>query len=349
LNPNLTGAQFPQSAIKENFSRSELIQSFLFSYSLSLLLLHLLLRRLALLVAVPQKTMNGTEDMRYDGMWSYLGLFGMMLHFHDDGEERPEIDSDAMEFVDLSPLQDVVTEEDREQFLVRLQEDLMGRNLHLADGVLRRLVEEGGTSQLPSKVRVRRMTIGQLNHLLSLKRKGNEAFGNRDYDGAVGYYDEALASSKGAIQKFYVAPVDQVEEVVNVLSNRAECELRQRRFRDAAETATDALFLMNNHEKSRIRRVRAELAVGKEAASHGGGYQPSSPASAAAAAYFIQAKCDLQEVMDNPERTEEGTNSVQKQLPDVQRCLDGAKVSMLRTNPNANWELYEQRIQATCW
>ena len=143
-----------------------------------------------------------------------------------------------------------------------------------------------------------------------------------------------------------MAPRNQIQQIVNVLSNKSECLLRKGKFEDAAETATEALIFMNDHEKSRIRRAKAELEVGKydryEATSRGDGTKNG-------VSYLVQAKYDLEEVLDSPDSTIEGRETAEEVMSQVDRLIKGAKKKVLSKDPNTEWDLDILKIQSRCW
>ncbi len=86
------------------------------------------------------------------------------------------------------------------------------------------------------------------------KEAGNDAFGASRFDEALARYDEAL--------EFYgesLGESKQRDEKTKLCSNRAECLLKLRRWREAAAAADDALAISPAHEKSLLRRARARM------------------------------------------------------------------------------------------
>mmetsp|Transcript_2872 Transcript_2872/g.6765 ORF Transcript_2872/g.6765 Transcript_2872/m.6765 type:complete len:114 (+) Transcript_2872:477-818(+) len=113
-----------------------------------------------------------------------------------------------------------------------------------------------------------------------------------------------------------------MQQVANVLSNKAECYLRLKQHEDAGDAATAALLLDNSHEKSRMRRAKAEMAI-------------------AGASYLIQAQVDLQEIVD-----ERHSSTGVKQAKQI---LTMEKSIFQKANPDGDWRLYIRMIKATCW
>ena len=114
----------------------------------------------------------------------------------------------------------------------------------------------------PPIVRITRVSEKEMSEMMQTKRKGNDLFVAGKFEEAYETYQDALTCVCNHM--FYIAPTDQVAEVVNILSNQAECSLRLHNYDDAAITATDALVLNSDHDKSRIRRAKAELSLYKE-------------------------------------------------------------------------------------
>lgn len=140
--------------------------------------------------------------------------------------------------------------------MYRLKQSLFDRNLHLADGVLRRHFEETP----PSSIQIECLEELEMKEMLEIKQRGNEMFEKGEYEGAIELYEQALFE----VCCMFVGPKDQVEQIVAILSNQAECQLSLHLYRDAGETATNALIYMGYHDKYRIRRAKAGLAIGKE-------------------------------------------------------------------------------------
>mmetsp|Transcript_7518 Transcript_7518/g.18800 ORF Transcript_7518/g.18800 Transcript_7518/m.18800 type:complete len:318 (-) Transcript_7518:101-1054(-) len=292
---------------------------------------------------------TNTDDIAFDGMWPFSGYNGMMVQLaqeyvkfqeqqqHQEGTEVNG-DCDEDEFVNLGNF-----DPSNEETIIRFQESLDGRDLHMADGVWRRLAE----GCCPAKIRIRRLDDDiTMKKLIEHKVQGNDHFRGHDIREAIHCYDLALSSIPETQRDLYVAPRNQIKEIVNVLSNKAECLLRKAKYEEAAETATDALIFMNDHEKSRIRRAKAGLEVGKydryEATSRGDG-------SMTGVAYLVQSKYDLEEVLDGPDSTLEGRETAEKLMSEVNRLLKNAKKKVLSKDPFVPWDLSVLKIQSRCW
>lgn len=215
----------------------------------------------------------------------------------------------------------------------------------MADGVLRRLVE----GCCPPRIRIRRLDKSTtMATLIDLKRKGNDHFGRGEFRQAIDCYDEALESiPEDCRDGLFVVPGHQIEEIVNLLSNKAECLLRRARYKEAAETATEALIFCEDHEKSRLRRARAGLEIGRydryEATSRG------DNGGMVGVAYLIQARHDLTEVLNHPESTPGGREASKKVLSKVEKVLVGAKKMVLDKNPEEEWDMSVLKIVSRCW
>ncbi|VEU44859.1 unnamed protein product [Pseudo-nitzschia multistriata] len=287
-------------------------------------------------------------DLAFDGMWSFSGYCGMMVqlaHFFVESKqgreenkgfgENDEDDEDEFLFVGSMDIS-------AEETIIRCQENLEERNLHMADGVLRRLVE----GCCPPKIRITRLDEDTLKKLIDYKVQGNHFFGRHEFREAIDFYDLALSSIPETQRRLYIAPRNQIQEIVNVLSNKAECLLRKVKYEEAAETATDALIFMADHEKSRIRRAKAGLEIGKydryEATSRGDG-------SMTGVAFLVQSKYDLEEVLNAPDATLVGRQTAEEILHQVDKLLKGAKKKVLSKDPNPEWDLNVLKIQSRCW
>jgi tetratricopeptide (TPR) repeat protein len=103
----------------------------------------------------------------------------------------------------------------------------------------------------------------EYSRAMELKGSGNAAFGKGEYDRALGLYREGLgvfgARSGGAGA--------QREERVKIGSNAAECCLKLEQWEGAALFAADALRDDSTHAKSRLRRAKAALALGRRKAA----------------------------------------------------------------------------------
>ena len=90
------------------------------------------------------------------------------------------------------------------------------------------------------------------------KARGNALFGTARFVDAIGAYDEALG-----FFGLYWGSVDQRDEKVKIYSNRAECELKLGRWKEAAASAAAALGITPGHTKSLLRRARAYTELGE--------------------------------------------------------------------------------------
>merc|ERR1712087_232970 len=133
---------------------------------------------------------------------------------------------------------------------------LRNRSLHLASGVIRRIVSD---KIHPPIVHITRLAQLDMLELIAKKKEANQLFAAKKFKEALDKYDDAL--DVVICEHLYVAPTNQVKEVVNVLSNQAECYLRLNDYDQAGETATNALVIDSDHEKTRIRRAKAEIAL----------------------------------------------------------------------------------------
>lgn len=286
------------------------------------------------------------NDLAFDGMWSFVGYDGMMVKLAQDfvKSQQDELSIENDVDVDEHDCLDVgILDPSNSEAFIHCQEDLYKRDLHMAAGVLRRLVE----GCCPPKLRIRRLDEDTtMTTLMEHKRKGNYYFGRYEFRAAMDCYDSALSSIPETQRDLYVAPRHQIQQIVNILSNKAECLLRKMKFEDAAETATEALIFMGDHEKSRIRRAKAGLEVGKydryEATCRGDGTMTG-------VAYLVQAKYDLDEVLNGPESSKEGRKTASEIMSQVEKLLNGARKKVLSKNPNEEWDLSVLKIQSRCW
>jgi len=90
--------------------------------------------------------------------------------------------------------------------------------------------------------------------ILRFKAEANAAFTAKKYAVAVSLYDRALT----LYPLYYeIIPKVQMQEHVNILSNKAECLIRSQRYEAARVTANEALMLDSNHIKCLFRRAKA--------------------------------------------------------------------------------------------
>ena len=272
------------------------------------------------------------NDKCWDGNWMAEGLSGMMIslddpdfcddeleEFQDDLEDKPHLTMEQ-EFLQIPQL-DGADDSGTEDFRRLRQHILQPRHLHLCDGVVRRVAE----GSCPPRIRIRKLESEEMDELLERKRLGNEAFGTKDYEKAIEHYDEALLFAA----RLYVAPADQIKEVVNVLSNQAECHLRLKQFKEAGSVATHALLFNNSHEKSRMRRAKAALYV-------------------AGVSYLVQAQVDLEEIVEN-HYSRAGVNEAQEYLEQLEELLEMERVTFEKKNPDSDWSLYIRLLRSKCW
>ena len=281
-----------------------------------------------------------------------------------------------------------------ERMMVTVQESLSTRKLHLADGCLRRIVEQRGgcPSKLPIVILNDETTMQQMRHY---KKKGNQHFAHCEYQQAIDCYDDALgiACCRTPVQQqhinndnnnhknttttttahtvptsypyqhhpepyrhLFVGRIDQISELVTILSNKSECLLRKYQYEEAIKVATDALIFQSDHLKSRIRRAKGLFQLGKydrfESVSRGTNSN-ANPASSSCGGdggggrmmaigtgitYLIQAQYDLEEVLaiselelesSFTEITQAGPKTAQTILAQVNRLLLNAKKKMI--------------------
>ena len=156
------------------------------------------------------------------------------------------------------------------------------RQLHLASGITRWYLN----GSCPPRIRIRKLDEKEMDALICKKKLGNQAFTEKNYSKAIEHYEDALL----LVDIFFVAPTVQVDEIINCLSNQAECHLRLGQNKEAGDAATAALMFDQFHQKSRFRRAKAELAIGTFS-------------------YLVQAQADLEEII-----REEETMDVAKEV-----------------------------------
>jgi len=284
------------------------------------------------------------DDFAYDGMWSFTGYGGMMVKLAEEFvKSRQELEDDEEKneenTLDLSEI-----DQNNEESIIRIQQSLDDRELRMADGVLRRMLE----GCCPPKLKITRLDEEKtMPRILELKQEGNVHFVEKGYREAIDCYDDALASVPiHHRDSLFVAPKHQIDEIVNILSNKAECLLRKAKYEEAAEASTEALIFDGRHEKSRLRRAKACLEIGiydrYEATSRGDG-------SLTGVAYLVQAKHDLDEILEDPESTSGGQKAAQKVREKVVKLLAGAKKKILSKDPTTEWDMTILKIQSRCW
>lgn len=269
------------------------------------------------------------DDRRWDGNWMTAGLNGMFASLDDDDFCENELD-EFLEEKEKTAGKSSLQMED--EFLILPPEGADGwfrvhheilqpRGLHAASGLIRRFVE----GSCPPRIRIRKLDPEEIQELLSHKKLGNEAFSRKEYEEAVEHYDDALM----LVMDLFVAPLDQVKEVVNVLSNKAECYLRLKRYSDAGDTATEALMFDGSHEKSRLRRAKAELAI-------------------AGAPHLIQAQRDLNEIVEN-KVSKAGVNEAKEYLEQLDELLRMERKALEDKKPDSDWDFYVRLLKSKCW
>jgi tetratricopeptide (TPR) repeat protein len=197
-------------------------------------------------------------DENHDGMWLADGFLGMMIHL--DSEDF--LEEESLEFEADQEIDENLKFEREFLFfnlgnlekLEQMGQTLRTRQLSLTACIRRRLVE----GMCPPRIRIRRMRELERKEILEIKRKGNEAFAAKKYEEALECYDDATLLFPTYM---FVAPQQDMKELVIILSNMAECHLRLKQYNEAGQIATEALMFDSEHEKSRIRRAKAELAL----------------------------------------------------------------------------------------
>ena len=211
---------------------------------------------------------------------------------------------------------------DDEQEWARIHMEILHpRKLVVASGVMHLCAQ----NSCPPQLRIRQIPPEEMKELLAKKVSGNEEFAKQNYIEAIEFYNEAL----DFLEHFYVAPAEQVEQVVNVLSNKAECHLRLKQYEDAADVATAALLLDNSHDKSRLRRAKAEMAI-------------------AGASYLIQARVDLKEIVEQ-HHSIAGVRQAKEFLSELEEILAMEKRTFESQHPEGDWDQYVRMLEATCW
>lgn len=94
------------------------------------------------------------------------------------------------------------------------------------------------------------------DQMLTYKEKGNRDFNRCQYNSALENYIIAEQIIGGDVMGLYLVK-EQRAELVNVLSNQAECYLRMKKYTEAIMKSTAAIKLDSRHEKSILRRAKA--------------------------------------------------------------------------------------------
>jgi tetratricopeptide (TPR) repeat protein len=272
------------------------------------------------------------DDRAWDGNWSSAGLSAMFVElqnpyfeeeqWEDFLEEQKEISSlrAEEEFINLD-----IPGEDEESWARLHMQVLHPRGLVIASLVMRRVAE----GICPKRIRIRKMDDTEFNELMEHKKAGNEAFSKKRYKEAIEKYEEALLMADSS----FVAPKSQMDQIVTVISNQAECYLRLKKYKDAGQTATDALLLDSGHAKSRMRRAKAELAI-------------------AGASHLLQAQIDLEEIVNNDgdQKSREGIKQAKEYLEQLDEILQMEKTALLEKHgSDYDWDLYVRMMKSKCW
>jgi tetratricopeptide (TPR) repeat protein len=271
------------------------------------------------------------DDRCWDGNWLAGGLNLMFVGLNSDEFCQNQM-TEFLEEKDEATIGGVLQEE-HEFLTLPLDGDedawakmhiriLRPRKLHLAGGAIRSFTD--GTC--PPRIRIRKLDSEEMEELLEHKKLGNQAFSSKEFEKAIEHYDDALIV---VLLDMFVAPVEQINTIVSVLSNKAECELRLKRYKDAGCTATHALMFDNDHEKSRLRRAKAELAM-------------------AGLPYLVQAQVDLQEIVENL-YSKAGVKEAKELLNQLDEILDMEKKSKLNQDPDFDYYFYVRMLKSKCW
>jgi tetratricopeptide (TPR) repeat protein len=109
------------------------------------------------------------------------------------------------------------------------------------------------------------MESADFENILKFKSLGNTMFGSKKYREAIKLYDMALELF---LLPLGPVPAKQLQEQVNILSNKSESLLRLKQYIEAQMAATDAILLDCHHVKSLLRRAKATF-YDAEIDSHG--------------------------------------------------------------------------------
>lgn len=271
------------------------------------------------------------DDRCYDGLWLAAGHNGMMASITEFDFERKQMEDY------LDEVKDGITGGTINDHFVKLGgvplEEigavLQERELSVASGVLRRMAE----GICPTRIRITRLSNQgtDIEEVRSLKQRGNQAFASKKYHDAIEMYDEALFLFPF---EMYISPIEEMEEIVTILSNKAECELRLERLDDCCNTATDALLFDGDHEKTRIRRAKAELAKFSNGSS---------------LAHLVQAMNDLKVILEYPAVTTAGANAARKLNKEAAVLLEQERVKYMKEEPGGDFEFKVHFLRSTCW
>lgn len=271
-------------------------------------------------------------DETHDGMWSYIGLDGMMTSLDDDefilDQERDFLDDvdngDAL----LSQRENEFVKLDLTAIEEEVGPSLRDRGLMIASCVTRRLVE----GYCPPIIRITRFDDTDMEELMKHKQKGNQLVASKRYQDAIDEYEEALSCCP--LRHMFISPYIQVVEVMSVLSNQAESHLRLNEFNDAANRATEALMFDAHHEKSRIRRAKAELALYKKKNC---------------IIVLAQACHDLEFLLDTPDVSDNAIESAEALLDEANGFMKREKEKMAEESPIADFDFMIRDLKSRCW
>lgn len=270
------------------------------------------------------------DDRCYDGLWLAGGHMGMMVGLSSEDFERDQLEEYLEEVSDgdISGTMDDHFIRIEGVPLEQIAAKLRKRNLCIASGVLRRMAE----GDFPVRIRITRLSDEgtSMEEILKLKQQGNGAFASGKYQDAIESYKEALFLFP---HDMFIAPIDEMKEVVTILSNEAECELRLERPDDVCQTATDALLFDGDHEKTRIRRAKAELAFFLQGKS---------------LAHLVQARFDLQNVIDC-HTTSTGIDKARKLKKEADSLLEKEMIKYREENPTGDFDIKVRFLNSTCW
>jgi len=279
------------------------------------------------------------DDRCWDGNWMADGYDGMFVFLTQDDF----CDSEWEEFLEEQEEEKNCSKKMCDEFLIvpsseedwanTYQETLQPRNLQIASGVIHIWTQDC----CPSRIRICQLDDEEMAVLLEQKILGNKAFSDNDYKKALEYYEEALMAL--CVHAPYVAPVNQMNEIIKILSNQAECYLQLKQYGDAGRMATYALLIDSDHVKSRLRRAKAELAIAK-------------------APYLIQAQVDLHNIifaqdeegrLSSFENNNSGTEQAKACLTEVEDLLIEERKKHEEKNPNTDWDLFVRMMKSKCW
>ena len=267
-------------------------------------------------------------DETHDGNWLAAGFNLMMVdltseEFLEDERLEFEADNEADETLKMEEEFLLMPQSLDQEEIEQMGQLLHIRHLRLASCVSRCMAEGG----CPPLIRIRRLDEADRTDILDLKKQGNQAFEANNYKKAIEYYDEATSRFP---DRMFVAPEHDMKELLIILSNIAECHLRLMEYADAGNIATDALLLDDNHDKSRIRRAKAELATGS-------------------VSMLIQAKYDLECVLERRDSSAAAMAIARELSAAVTARLNDEQKKFLDRKPKGNWSLFVRDVKSRCW